>query len=122
MGDLLLEDDFKRKEDLNLLLKALRNRWEIPEAVKRKMLLKAGELLEHHDPRVVTKAIQVLTSMEAQKQKDDHKYLEALIEASQEKVTNNNFTQIAVGDLDGVYQLLDKMSGSSKVVDPSIEG
>lgn len=112
MSDLLFEDDKRYRRDLNLVLKALKERWEIPDSVKEKALLKAVELVDHHDPRLAVKAIQILASMEAQVQKDQHKYLDLMTAASQEKVTNNTFTQIAVGDLDSVYQLLDRMGSA----------
>lgn len=111
MSDLLFEDDKRYRRDLNMVLKAMEQRWEIPDEVKQKALLKAMELVEHPDGRIATKAIQILATMEAQVQKDQHRYLDLMTAARQEKVTNNNFTQIAVGDLDSVYQLLDKMTG-----------
>lgn len=122
MSDLLFEDDKRYRRDLNLVLKALKERWEIPDSVKEKALLKAVELVDHHDPRLAVKAIQILASMEAQVQKDQHKYLDLMTAASQEKVTNNTFTQIAVGDLDSVYQLLDRMGAAQNDTVNSVPG
>lgn len=111
MDDMMLMEDGKYRHDLNLVLRAMKNRWEITDEVKAKIAQRAVELTEHHDKRVAIKAIQVLASLEAQKQKDDHKYLDLVSSAAKkEQVTNNSFTQIAVGDLDSVYQLLDKLS------------
>lgn len=112
MSDLLFEDDKRYRRDLNMVLKAMQERWQIPDSVKEKALLKAMELVDHPDGRIATKAIQILTAMEAQVQKDQHRYLDLMTAARQEKVTNNTFTQIAVGDLDSVYQLLDRMGAA----------
>jgi len=120
MSDLLFEDDKRYRRDLNMVLKAMRERWQIPDSVKEKALLKAMELVDHPDGRIATKAIQILTAMEAQVQKDQHRYLDLMTAASQEKVTNNTFTQIAVGDLDSVYQLLDRMGPA--LAGPALEG
>lgn len=119
MDDMMLNDEFKYRHDLNMVLRAMKNRWEITDETKVKIAERAVELIDHHDKRVAIKAIQVLASLEAQKQKDDHKYLDLVSSAAKkEQVTNNSFTQIAVGDLDSVYQLLDKLSPGSS---PALE-
>lgn len=114
MSDSLFQSEFKLHKDLSLLSRALKNRWNIDPDKLRGVAEKAVELTKHPDERIALKACQVVAAMAAQEQKDDHKYLD-LVSASQRSQTPTvtSYTQIQVGDLDGVYKLLDRMTGGA---------
>lgn len=112
--DSLFQSEFRYVEDLSMIGRALRGRWEISDEDLAKVAKKAVELTQHDDTRVAIKACQVVTQMVAQIQKDDHKRVDVMTAESRKALpTTNNFTQIAVGDLGSIYELLDRMSGPS---------
>jgi hypothetical protein len=119
MSDSLFQSEFKISQDLDLVSRAIRNRWNLDPEKLATVAQKAVELTKHPDEKIAIKACQVVAAMAAQSQKDDHKYLDLVSAASRQQTPSvTSFTQIQVGDLDSVYRLLDRMTGSEVLESP----
>lgn len=80
MWNRLLEDPAKRHDDLRLIRRAMRQRWEIPDRTRALIMDRLTEILEHGDDDIALKAVSEIRHMEAQNQKDDHKLADYAIQ------------------------------------------
>lgn len=84
----LLEQGAKQSDDMRLIAKAVRNRWDVPEPMRQLLKQRLTEILAKREVSVMTqegpammeapadanalRAAAVLVQMEAQNQADDH--------------------------------------------------
>ncbi len=80
MDDRILLDKAKQHDDLRLIRRAMKQRWEIPDRTRALIMDRLACILEAGADDIALKAISELRHMEAQNQKDEHKYVELKIQ------------------------------------------
>jgi hypothetical protein len=74
-GRLFLDPD-KQHDDLRLLRRAIKKRWEIPEDFRNVIVGRLREIIESDDDEIALKAIAEARHLESQNQKDEHKLVD----------------------------------------------
>ena len=72
----LLLDESKQHDDLRLIHRAMKQRWEIPNATRKLVMERITSIIEHGADDIALKAIGEIRQMEAQNQKDEHKVVD----------------------------------------------
>ena len=86
--DLFL-DGSKFHDDLRLLGKALKQRWEIPDDVRQVIMSRLRDVIENSpDEEMVLKAIVQVRNMEGQNQKDEHNKAVAALESLSNRIAD----------------------------------
>ena len=86
--DLFL-DRAKLHDDLRLLGKALKQRWEIPEDFRMVIMSRLRDMIESSpDEEMVLKAIVQVRNMESQNQKDEHSKAVAALESLSNRIAD----------------------------------
>jgi hypothetical protein len=86
MWNQLLVDPAKRHDDLRLIRRAMRQRWEIPDRTRALIMERLAEILEHGADDIALKAVAEIRHMEAQNQKDEHKIADYAIQQRHARV------------------------------------
>lgn len=82
-------DRAKLHDDLRLLGKALKQRWEIPDDFRGVVISRLRDMIENSpDDEIVLKAIVQIRNMEAQNQKDEHSKAVAALESLSSKLSD----------------------------------
>lgn len=77
-GELL--ESRRLRSDLGLVKMAIRKRWSISDEVKIELIEKLSSIAELGTNEEALRAIEIIVSMEAQNQKDDHRLGQARID------------------------------------------
>ena len=77
----LFLDPAKQHDDLRLLRRAIKKRWEIPAEFRDVVVGRLRDLIEDGDPEIALKAIAEVRHLESQNQRDDHKVVDVSIAA-----------------------------------------
>jgi hypothetical protein len=77
----LFIDPAKQHDDLRLLRRAIKKRWEIPAEFRDVVVGRLRDLIEEGDPEIALKAIAEVRHLESQNQRDDHKVVDVSIAA-----------------------------------------
>jgi hypothetical protein len=77
----LFIDPAKQHDDLRLLRRAIKKRWEIPAEFRDVVVGRLRDLIEDGDPEIALKAIAEVRHLESQNQRDDHKVVDVSIAA-----------------------------------------
>lgn len=77
----LFLDPAKQHDDLRLLRRAIKKRWEIPAEFRNVVVGRLRDLIEDGDPEIALKAIAEVRHLESQNQRDDHKVVDVSIAA-----------------------------------------
>jgi HD-like signal output (HDOD) protein len=86
--DLFL-DRAKLHDDIRLLGKALKQRWEIPEEFRQVIMSRLRDMIESSpDDEIVLKAIVQIRNMESQNQKDEHNKAVAALESLSNRIAD----------------------------------
>lgn len=72
----LLIDGPKLHDDIRLLGRAVRKRWEVSDRIKTKILERLEDVIVDGDDEIALKAIAQVRAMEGQNQKDQHAQLD----------------------------------------------
>lgn len=75
----LFLDQAKQHDDLRLLRRAIKKRWEIPDDFRSTILSRLQAIVEGEDDEMALKAIAETRALEAQNQKDEHKIVDVRI-------------------------------------------
>ena len=75
----LFLDPAKQHDDLRLLRRAIKKRWEIPAEFREIIVGRLREIIESDDDEIALKAIAEARHLEAQNQKDEHKLVDVRI-------------------------------------------
>jgi hypothetical protein len=75
----LFIDPAKQHDDIRLLRRAIKKRWEIPDEFRGIIVGRLREIIEHGDDEIALKAIAEARQIEAQNQKDEHKVVDVRI-------------------------------------------
>jgi hypothetical protein len=78
--DSLLLDPAKQHDDLRLIRRAMKQRWEIPDTTRKLILDRITAIVTDGTDDLALKAIAEIRHMEAQNQKDEHKFAELKIQ------------------------------------------
>lgn len=85
----LFQDSSKFHDDLRLLGKALKQRWEIPEDFRQVIMSRLRDVIENStDEEMVLKAIVQVRNMEGQNQKDEHNKAVAALESLSSRIAD----------------------------------
>jgi stalled ribosome rescue protein Dom34 len=77
----LFIDPAKQHDDLRLLRRAIKKRWEIPAEFRDVVVGRLRDLIEEGDPEIALKAIAEVRHLESQNQRDEHKVVDVSIAA-----------------------------------------
>jgi hypothetical protein len=77
----LFLDPAKQHDDLRLLRRAIKKRWEIPAEFRDVVVGRLRDLIAAGDPEIALKAIAEVRHLESQNQRDDHKVVDVSIAA-----------------------------------------
>jgi hypothetical protein len=77
----LFLDPAKKHDDLRLLRRAIKKRWEIPPEFRDIIVGRLREIIEGDDDEIALKAIAEARHLEAQNQKDEHKLVDVHLHA-----------------------------------------
>jgi hypothetical protein len=77
----LFLDPAKKHDDLRLLRRAIKKRWEIPPEFREIIVGRLREIIEGDDDEIALKAIAEARHLEAQNQKDEHKLVDVHLHA-----------------------------------------
>jgi stalled ribosome rescue protein Dom34 len=77
----LFIDPAKQHDDLRLLRRAIKKRWEIPAEFRDVVVGRLRDLIEDGDPEIALKAIAEVRHLESQNQRDEHKVVDVSIAA-----------------------------------------
>lgn len=72
-------DNEKAHDDLRLLRRAIKKRWDIPEEFRGVIVGRLREIIEGGDDEIALKAIAEARHLESQNQKDEHKLVDVRI-------------------------------------------
>ena len=75
----LFLDPAKQHDDLRLLRRAIKKRWEIPEDFRTAIVTRLQDLVLSDDDEIALKAIAEARHLEAQNQKDEHKIIDVRV-------------------------------------------
>ena len=75
----LFLDPAKQHDDLRLLRRAIKKRWEIPEELRSVIVGRLRDIIESGDDEIALKAIAEARHLESQNQKDEHKLVDVRI-------------------------------------------
>lgn len=75
----LFIDPAKQHDDLRLLRRAIKKRWQIPEEFKGVIVGRLQDIIENGDDEIALKAIAEVRQMESHNQKDEHKIVDVSI-------------------------------------------
>ena len=110
-----MADDPKMHDDLRLLKRARRERWEIPEEFKATIVARLMNIVETAPDDLALKAISETRSLEQQNQKDDHKFVDARIQREHDRLD-----EIAA-DLGIERSLIESLTGEASSGDSVVE-
>ena len=82
----LFLDPAKQHDDLRLLRRAIKKRWEIPEEFRDVIVGRLRDIIMESDEATALKAIAEVRHMEAQNQKDEHKIVDVSISARNDRL------------------------------------
>lgn len=77
---MLLLDRRKQHDDLRLLRRAIKKRWDIPAEFRGLIVDRLREVILHGDDDIAIKAIAEARHLEAQNQKDEHKVIDVRVQ------------------------------------------
>ena len=69
-------DPAKKHDDLRLLRRAIKKRWEVPDEFRSIIVGRLREIVESGDDEIALKAIAEVRHLESQNQKDEHKLVD----------------------------------------------
>jgi hypothetical protein len=72
-------DSAKQHDDLRLLRRAIKKRWDIPEEFRSIIVGRLRDIIESGDDEIALKAIAEARQLETQNQKDEHKIVDVSI-------------------------------------------
>ena len=72
-------DPARQHDDLRLLRRAIKKRWEIPEEFRGIVVDRLKSIICGHDEELALKAIAEVRHLESQNQKDEHKVLDVRV-------------------------------------------
>jgi hypothetical protein len=72
----LFLDPAKQHDDLRLLRRAIKKRWDIPEDLRNIIVGRLRDIIESGDDEIALKAIAEARHLESQNQKDEHKLVD----------------------------------------------
>jgi cellobiose-specific phosphotransferase system component IIB len=75
----LFLDPARQHDDLRLLRRAIKKRWEIPEEFRSIIVGRLRDIIESGDDEIALKAIAEARHLESQNQKDEHKLVDVRI-------------------------------------------
>ena len=85
----LFLDRSKLHDDLRLLGKALKQRWDIPEDFRQVIMSRLRDMVENSpDDEIVLKAIVQVRNMESQNQKDEHNKAVLALESLSNRISD----------------------------------
>jgi hypothetical protein len=82
----LLADPAKQHDDLRLLRRAIKQRWEIPAEFRSVVVGRLRDLIMEGDPEIALKAIAEVRHLESQNQKDEHKAVDVSLRAEHDRL------------------------------------
>ena len=77
----LFLDPAKQHDDLRLLRRAIKKRWQIPDEFRDVIVGRLRDIIIEADEEIALKAIAEVRHLEAQNQKDEHKIVDVSISA-----------------------------------------
>ncbi len=105
-----MADPAKQHDDLRLLRRAIKQRWEIPAEFRSVVVGRLRDLIMEGDPEIALKAIAEVRHLESQNQKDEHKAVDVSLRAEHDRLD-----EIArdLGIEVGLIEAAERQSGGS---------
>jgi hypothetical protein len=112
----LFLDPAKQHDDLRLLRRAIKKRWQIPDEFRDVIVGRLRDIIVEADEEVALKAIAEVRHLEAQNQKDEHKLVDVSLSA-------RNFELDAIAaDLGVEIGIVEDASRKAEICTDRIEG
>jgi hypothetical protein len=82
----LFLDPAKQHDDLRLLRRAIKKRWEIPEEFREVIVGRLRDIITEGDEEIALKAIAEVRQLESQNQRDEHKLVDVSLSTRNDRL------------------------------------